>query len=39
MDAVLFGLRTKQQTEETTQDTDALEMFSHYFGALTPDTT
>lgn len=36
---VLFGLRTKQQHDEGVPNTDALDMFQDYFGALTPDTT
>jgi hypothetical protein len=37
-DSVLFGLRTKQQHDESIPNGDALEMFREYFGALTPDT-
>lgn len=36
---VLFGLRTKQEHDESVPNADALEMFRDYFGALTPDTS
>lgn len=36
---VLFGLRTKQQHDESVPNADALEMFKEYFGALTPDSS
>ena len=37
--SVLFGLRTKQEHDESVPNADALEMFRDYFGALTPDTS